>query len=130
MIRGFLPAIIYVMWEKMGRPRFGGLRAGLGIAQVLVGCSVEKHGTREEIIPCDGGVMREYARGNDGVAINSREYVLDLSRWIPQKTTWILRWCAQIRHPGYWGGWARTTLYLTFPPASCCNQQSRKHRLA
>jgi hypothetical protein len=32
MIRGFPPAIIYVMWEKMGRPRFGGSRAGLGIA--------------------------------------------------------------------------------------------------
>jgi hypothetical protein len=37
MIRGFLPAIIYVMWEKMGRPRFGGLRAGLGIAHWLAG---------------------------------------------------------------------------------------------
>jgi hypothetical protein len=34
---GFFPAIIYVMWEKMGRPRFGGLRAGLGIAHWLAG---------------------------------------------------------------------------------------------
>jgi hypothetical protein len=29
--------IMYVMWEKTGWPRFGGLRAGLGVAHWLVG---------------------------------------------------------------------------------------------
>jgi hypothetical protein len=112
-------------WRLEGWPWYCSL-----VAVWPVGCSVEKRGTHEEILSRGGGVMREYVRGSDGVAINSKEYVLDLSRWITQKTTWLSRWCAQIRHSGYWGGSARTTLYLTFPPASCWNQQGRKHRLA
>lgn len=114
------------MGEKMGRPRFGGLRACVGIAGWPSGW-MRGLARVKSISVVAVVVLRRHARGSDGIAINSRECVLDHPcQWTTQKTTMAFGGLTRFATPDIGDGRARTTtLYLTFPPAFRCNQHGR-----